>query len=74
MEKRGEYYIISSNHTILYMTPKPNNKISLFFPYADEEIRLAAYNALGERIIGQGEKTKKFERLLVKKLKIKELL
>lgn len=49
-------------------------KIYLFSPFINEEARLAAYNALGKRIIGQGEKVLKFEKLLGQKLKIKNVL
>jgi dTDP-4-amino-4,6-dideoxygalactose transaminase len=49
-------------------------KIHLFFPFVDEKTRLANYNALGEKIIGQGEKVVKFEKLLAGKLKAKNLL
>jgi dTDP-4-amino-4,6-dideoxygalactose transaminase len=49
-------------------------KIHLFYPLVNEKIRLAAYNALGKRIIGQGEQVLKFEKLLAQKLKIKNVL
>jgi perosamine synthetase len=58
------------NKTIYFMF----NKINLFHPFINEEIKMAAYKTLGGRIIGQGEKVFEFEKLLEKKLKIKNLL
>lgn len=51
-----------------------STKINLFTPFINKEIRLAVYDALGDRIIGQGEKVEEFERLLAKKLGTKNIL
>jgi len=51
-----------------------SHKIDLFSPFMNEEIRRAAYNALGERIIGQGKKVLEFEKLLAEKLKIQNIV
>lgn len=41
-----------------------NNKISLFYPHVTREMKQAAYDALGGKIIAQGQKVIEFERLL----------
>lgn len=49
-------------------------KIPLFYPNVSIQMRRAAYDSLGEKIIGQGEKVKNFEKLLSRELKIKNLI
>ncbi len=53
---------------------QPLPKIHLFYPFVNKKIRLAAYTALGKRIIGQGKKALEFEKLLARKLKAKHVL
>lgn len=49
-------------------------KISLFYPYVSKEMKRAAIEALGEKMIGQGTKVDQFERLLSLKLGTNNLL
>lgn len=49
-------------------------RIPFYYPYVSEQMRQAAYNALGDKIIGQGEKVEELERLLNKNLGTKNLL
>lgn len=48
--------------------------IPLFYPFVSEEMRQAAYNALGEKIITQGQKVIEFEKLLNLTLGTKNIL
>lgn len=48
--------------------------IPLFYPFVSEEMRQAAYGALGEKIITQGQKVDEFEKLLNLTLGIRNLL
>ncbi len=48
--------------------------IPLFHPFVSTEMRQAAYDALGEKIITQGKKVAIFERLLTKTLGIRNIL
>lgn len=48
---------------ILKPLPK-TNRIPLFYPYVNEVMRQAAYDALGDKIIAQGQKVDEFEKLL----------
>lgn len=49
-------------------------RIPLFYPSVNEEMRKAAYAALGKKIIAQGQKVKEFEKLLNLKLGTHNLL
>ncbi len=48
--------------------------IPLFFPFVSAEMKQAAYDALGEKIIGQGKKVDEFEKLLNLTLGTRNLL
>jgi dTDP-4-amino-4,6-dideoxygalactose transaminase len=49
-------------------------RVPLFYPYVTKEMRQAAYDALGDKIITQGPKVEEFEKLLIKSLDTKYLL
>ncbi len=48
--------------------------IPLFYPYVTEEMRRAAYDALGEKMIGQGKKVNQFEKRLCAVFNVNNLL
>lgn len=48
--------------------------IPFFFPFISEEMRQAAYDALGEKFIAQGKKVEEFEKLLNFSLGVRNLL
>lgn len=48
--------------------------IPLFYPYVSEEMKQAAYHALGEKIIAQGQKVIEFEKLLKSTLGTRNIL
>jgi len=55
----------------------PNIKkyqIPLFHPYINKGMKIAAYTALGEKIIGQGDKVDEFEKKLCQALHVQNLL
>jgi dTDP-4-amino-4,6-dideoxygalactose transaminase len=48
-----------------------NFKVNLFYPYVNEKARQLAYDRLGERWIGEGEKVKEFEKVFAEKFRLK---